>query len=316
MDLDFSEDQTMLLDALDRLLERHAGFDAEHAAYTAYRAELRADIAETGFLAIAGEEGFGPLDAALLVERAGRLACSAEVAASALVGPLLGANPGDGIAMCEGIAVPTRFLTVASLACIRTDAGLVVAPISTGDVIPLDTVIAYPIGMLNALPAGARLLDTDTACAVEQRWRLAVAAEAAGVMRGALDATVGFVKDRWQFGQPLGDFQAVQHRLARCEQIVSAARWLALRAAHSLIPADALTALTYIQQNVRTVIYDCHQFTGAMGLTLEYPLHLWTYRLKLLQGELGGWTAQARELADALWDDAGNRLSAARPAGG
>ena len=41
-----------------------------------------------------------------------------------------------------------------------------------------------------------------------------------------------------------------------------------------------------------------------MGLTLEFPLHLWTYRLRALMGELGGVSAQARELAALVWADA------------
>jgi hypothetical protein len=38
-----------------------------------------------------------------------------------------------------------------------------------------------------------------------------------------------------------------------------------------------------------------------MGLTLEFPLHLWTYRLKLLQGEAGGRAGQAALAARNLW---------------
>jgi hypothetical protein len=38
-----------------------------------------------------------------------------------------------------------------------------------------------------------------------------------------------------------------------------------------------------------------------MGLTLEFPLHLWTYRLKVLQGEAGGHAAQARIVASSQW---------------
>ena len=38
-------------------------------------------------------------------------------------------------------------------------------------------------------------------------------------------------------------------------------------------------------------------------MTLEHPLHLWTYRLKLLIGELGGRGANALAAASALWGD-------------
>ena len=64
---------------------------------------------------------------------------------------------------------------------------------------------------------------------------------------------------------------------------------------------DAALAALYVQQMIPEIVYDCHQFNGAMGMTLEHPLHLWTYRLKLLSGELGGSAGQARHAADALW---------------
>jgi hypothetical protein len=38
-----------------------------------------------------------------------------------------------------------------------------------------------------------------------------------------------------------------------------------------------------------------------MGLTLEFPLHLWTYRLKVLQGEAGGKGHQGRLVANYAW---------------
>jgi hypothetical protein len=38
-----------------------------------------------------------------------------------------------------------------------------------------------------------------------------------------------------------------------------------------------------------------------MGLTIEFPLHLWSYRLRALAGELGGGSRQARAAALATW---------------
>jgi alkylation response protein AidB-like acyl-CoA dehydrogenase len=160
------------------------------------------------------------------------------------------------------------------------------------------------------MPRNSQALTPEVAFGVHNLWRIAIAAEAAGLMRAALDLTVAYVKERQQFGRPLGDFQAVQHRLAADEQIVSAAYALAMRAADTLAPVHAATAALYAQQHLRTIVYDCHQFHGAMGLTLEYPLHLWTYRLKFLQGELGGRSEQARALANLLWPTPGRASSA------
>jgi hypothetical protein len=38
-----------------------------------------------------------------------------------------------------------------------------------------------------------------------------------------------------------------------------------------------------------------------MGLTLEYPLHLWTYRIRALLSELGGAAEQALAVSDMAW---------------
>ena len=67
------------------------------------------------------------------------------------------------------------------------------------------------------------------------------------------------------------------------------------------VVADAALAALYAQDAAKRVTYDFHQFLGAMGMTLEHPLHVWTYRLKFLTGELGGRGAQALAAADGLW---------------
>ena len=63
-------------------------------------------------------------------------------------------------------------------------------------------------------------------------------------------------------------------------------------------------AHAYVQDAIPRVTYDLHQFCGAMGLTLEFKLHYWTYRLKALLGELGGSSPQARAAAMSTWKHA------------
>ena len=58
---------------------------------------------------------------------------------------------------------------------------------------------------------------------------------------------------------------------------------------------------SHAQEAAKRVGYDFHQFLGAMGMTLEHPLHLWTYRLKALTGELGGRGGNAVAAAEAIW---------------
>ena len=111
-------------------------------------------------------------------------------------------------------------------------------------------------------------------------------------MAAALALVLEHVKARQAFGQPLGAFQAIQHRLAMASEVIEGTRYLALRAAWSDSDADAALAAGFAQHHIPQLTYDLHQFCGAMGLTLEFPLHLFTYRLRALLGELGGSSAQ------------------------
>jgi alkylation response protein AidB-like acyl-CoA dehydrogenase len=70
-----------------------------------------------------------------------------------------------------------------------------------------------------------------------------------------------------------------------------------LKAAGTADDGDAALAASHAQDSATRVVYDLHQMLAAMGMTLEHPLHLWTYRLKALLSELGGRGGQARAVA-------------------
>jgi alkylation response protein AidB-like acyl-CoA dehydrogenase len=97
----------------------------------------------------------------------------------------------------------------------------------------------------------------------------------------------------------------VRHRLAEAKVKATGLHWLALQAAATGQAADAALAAAYAQTAASQTVYDLHQFLGAMGMTLEHPLHLWTYRMKALIGELGGQGGQALAAADAVWGPPG-----------
>jgi alkylation response protein AidB-like acyl-CoA dehydrogenase len=180
------------------------------------------------------------------------------------------------------------------------DAGIRCAVLNTNAFAPVDSLFAYPMGRLTAGALDWETVDADPR-RVRDAWRAALAAELGGVLKGGLDAVVAHVKDRHQFGRPLGSFQAIQHRLAIAAGKIEASYWLALKAAHSLDPADAATALGFVQEAATRVTNDLHQFMGAMGLTLEHPLHRWTYRARLLRSAMGGAPAQLQGIADHRW---------------
>jgi alkylation response protein AidB-like acyl-CoA dehydrogenase len=131
---------------------------------------------------------------------------------------------------------------------------------------------------------------------------VALAAEAAGLIQAAIDSTVEHLSVRKQFGRPLGSFQALRHRMAECAVLAGGVRLLALKAAATAAPGDAALAAFHAQESTGRICYDLHQMLGAMGMTLEHPLHLWTYRLKLLSSELGGQGAQAQVVAQHCFE--------------
>ena len=76
---------------------------------------------------------------------------------------------------------------------------------------------------------------------------------------------------------------------------------------------DADVAACYAQHHVKKLVVDLHQFTGAMGVTNEFALHLWTYRLRALQTEAGGMDASALDVVRDRWQ---SEIQAPLPAAG
>jgi alkylation response protein AidB-like acyl-CoA dehydrogenase len=303
MDFALSDDQQLLMIAFGRLLERYGQPPHGEYGYVTYCREFQQELRESGFSEIASQSGFGLLEAAMLVEAAATSPVGVEAAASMMIGPLLG-QPDGPIALAWHLGRPVRYLAEAETVCLVGSDGVVVGRPAAAVFEVVNGVAAYPMARLLSIPSGARGVSTSIADAIRRRASIGIAAEAAGLMRGALENTIRYVKERQQFGQPLGHFQAIQHRLAEDAQIVQACRLMAFRAADADCPRLAALACLYAQDAMRKLITDCHQFSGAMGLTLEFPLHLWTYRLKVLQGEAGGRAAQARIVSRETWGSA------------
>ena len=308
MDLSLSPDQAAILDALDGLAKQNVPAAADCREFVLSVPELDAALSEGGFLDVAYDPDLGAVTAALIVERLAHLPCAVEAAASALVRPLLGELPRP-ICLVDAARTtqPVRFLAPGATV-ILVDGDKVTSFTATeADVTPVhESLYAYPVAMLTpgSDHADRAQLHNIPAAEVLTRWRIAAAAEMAGLLAAAVDATVTYVSERKQFGRPLGVFQAVRHRLAEDGVRATGARWLALKAAHSGDAGDAALALQYAQDSATQTVYDLHQFLGGMGMTLEHPLHLWTYRLKALLSELGGRQAQAVAAARAIWVEA------------
>jgi len=302
VDFDLSEGQATILAGLDQLLASVEREPPKAPVFTAYSVELDRLLAQAGYLDIVREDPSALLEGAMIVERLARLARSVEAAASILVGAALGVEAERRpIALASALEAPARFLPMARTLIVAQGEDALIVDVEPSLVEPLETLFAYPYGRLRDPPAAPTRRVAGAGDLLRRRWRLALAAEAAGLMQSALDTVLDHVKTRLAFGRPLGAFQSIQHRLTMGAETVQSTRWLALRAAWSDSEVDVATAAAFAQDRIPALTYDLHQFCGAMGLTLEFPLHHWTYRLRALLGELGGSSGQARAAARAAW---------------
>ena len=306
MELALSEDQVQILDAIETLAKPYASVPIHDISFALTSDELTRELADGGFLDVAGMEELGPETAALVVERLARLPFAVEAAASALVRPLLDPDLPRPLCLIEEGAVgrAVRYLAPGATV-VMVGAGGVRSFTATADHVAeaLDeSIFAYPMAVLNALPAEADMRQYNVpAEEVLTQWRIGLAAEASGLMAAALTATVTYTSERKQFGRPIATFQALRHRLAEAQVLTNGAYWMTIKAAVTRDPGDAALAALHAQEAAKQVTYDFHQFLGAMGMTLEHPLHLWTYRLKALTSELGGRGANALAAAEAIW---------------
>jgi alkylation response protein AidB-like acyl-CoA dehydrogenase len=131
-------------------------------------------------------------------------------------------------------------------------------------------------------------------------------ADLVGVMRGVLEITVEYAKDRKQYGAPIGSFQAVQHLLAESCTLSEGSRSVAQYAAwavDSLPPAEAVRACrvakVYCATAARTVCETAIQVHGGIGNTWEHIAHVFLRRAFLSTQWFGDDVVHLRELAVA-----------------
>jgi acyl-CoA dehydrogenase len=119
--------------------------------------------------------------------------------------------------------------------------------------------------------------------------RPAVGAEAVGIAQAALDAAVGYSKERHQFGQPIGAFQGVQFMLADMAIAVHGARLMVHHAASLVDRGAAATALEssmakcFAADTAMKVATDAVQIFGGYGYTREYPVERFMRDAKITQ---------------------------------
>jgi alkylation response protein AidB-like acyl-CoA dehydrogenase len=171
--------------------------------------------------------------------------------------------------------------------------------------------------------APGRLLAADAQPATA--WAGAVtsamlASEQLGLAEWCLAQTVGYLKERRQFGRTLASFQALKHRLAdlwtEVNQARAAARYAAAVASGATVaePGDLPVAASLAQVVCSRVALraaeECVQMHGGIGFTWEHPAHLYLKRARVDAMTLGSPSAHLRRigvLVDLTADREGQR---------
>jgi alkylation response protein AidB-like acyl-CoA dehydrogenase len=119
--------------------------------------------------------------------------------------------------------------------------------------------------------------------------RLTIGAQALGLAQGALDAAIGYVRERKQFGRPVGDFQGVQFMLADMAMKTEAARQLIYTSAAKAERGDAdltfasAAAKCFASDVAMEVTTDAVQLFGGYGYTRDFPVERMMRDAKITQ---------------------------------
>lgn len=267
-----------------------------------------------------GGAGFGLRDAFALMVAEGRHATPAPLAHTMLARAVLASQDVTPPQGPIAIASSAQQSPDGQIACRNTPYGMVaqwvIAPATQGWLLlPVASAARAHTGIHGSLRADLTWTSASQAAhasTADFPWQEAgaviAAAQLVGAMDRTLEMTVKFANERVQFGRPIGKFQAIQHQLAVMAEQAAAARMAAqigcdasgftpdrLRAAAAKARASEAAAL---------VAPMAHAIHGAIGITAELDLQLYTRRLHEWRADFGSERAWNRVLGQALLADA------------
>ena len=150
-----------------------------------------------------------------------------------------------------------------------------------------------------AIAGGA--LDADQYAALARAHHIALAADLLGCGEAALARSLDHVTERRQFGQPIGRFQSVKHRLADLRARLDTARLALARAvADGQDVASARLAHVLAGEAARAATGTAVQLHGGLGFSWEMDLHLWLKRALRLNARAGGTLWLKRQAGEAI----------------
>jgi alkylation response protein AidB-like acyl-CoA dehydrogenase len=149
-------------------------------------------------------------------------------------------------------------------------------------------------------------------------WKTVTAAALLGIARASLDLALVYVNERYQFGVPIGSFQAVQHQLADASiaiegasLLVGKAAWAGDRAEPGVVDVDdnditefgalASMAYLYLYETASLATDKALHVHGGYGYAEEYDIQLFYRRARGWSLVLGDPAREARRLADQLF---------------
>ena len=136
---------------------------------------------------------------------------------------------------------------------------------------------------------GDRGTGFKTALATLDHTRPTIGAQAVGIAQGALDAAIGYVKERKQFGKAIADFQAVQFMLADMAMKLEAARLMVYTAAARAERGEpnlgfiSSASKCFASDVAMEVTTDAVQLFGGYGYTTDFPVERFMRDAKITQ---------------------------------
>jgi alkylation response protein AidB-like acyl-CoA dehydrogenase len=335
MDFGLTDDQRQIQSTAREMLADRSRFERvrAHAEERRFDEELWSGLCELGWPGIGvseryGGQGLGCVELSILCEELGSTVAPVPFLPTVLAATLIEQAGSDeqrerwlpGLASGEktgalgvlrdGVAEMVLGAPTAEV-LVLLDSGLLRArvcePLQEGVAVePVDSIDpTRPAGRVTASEGAGEELPGEVASAVD-RALVAVSSELVGVCGKALSMTVAYVKDRKQFGVPVGSYQAVSHRCAqmlldteRARSITAFAAWAADADPVRLGEAAAMAKAAASDAGVE-VTTSAIQAHGGIGFTWEADVH-WLYKRALLDASLlGGAKRQRARLAPLL----------------
>ena len=315
MDFDLTEDQREIKRTARELLAARSPWEAVRAASEAGGPDERlwGELRELGWPGIAvaeehGGQGLGAVELAVLLEEHGYACAATPFLATATAAAAIQAagSPEQQARWLPGLASGEQTAAVGRRDLVAGSADAAVVVVVDGDaaeVLDGATAGLEPVQTIDGTRAHARLTGgaegEPLGAGAAERVTIALAAEVVGLTQRALDMTVEYVKERKQFGVPVGSFQAVSHRCAQMLLDTETARstayfaaWAADADPDRLAEAAALAGAA-AAGGVREVTAGAIQAHGGIGFTWEADVH-WMYKRAQLDAALLGGASRHR----------------------